>query len=97
MRISASIRPRGLKKGVSTEKFYREGLHYKGEHGPDIRDVVGHLELDAYSGQETLLFAAFYRLFGGYNIGDETRLVIYDKGGKELFSYERTPEEDSNV
>lgn len=93
MLIRVSTRPSGIKKGVSTEKFYREGFGYKAENGPDIRDVVGKLELNARCGNDTLMLAALYRLFASYDLGDEHRMVLYDKDGKELMTYERSTKE----
>lgn len=95
MRISASTRPRGLKKGLTTKKFYHEYLGYKKDEHPDIRDTVGKLELSATCGSDTLLFASLFRLFGRYDLGKEAKLVIYDKDGEMLVQYERNlePEE----
>jgi hypothetical protein len=97
MRITASTRPRGLKKGLTTKKFYRDFLGYKKDEHPDIRDTVGKLELSATCGNDTLLFASLFRLFGRYDLGQEAKLVIYDKDGEMLIQYERNLKAEPEV
>jgi hypothetical protein len=62
MRITASVRPQGLKRGVRTESFYR---HIGLKDSPDVRDVVGTLTLSATKGDELQFLAALNKFWRG--------------------------------
>ena len=62
MRVAANVRPRGLRKGVSTKSFYK-GIGYKDPHGPDVRDVVGTLTLSVTQRPELAFLAAMREFF----------------------------------
>lgn len=84
MFISASTRPRGLKRGVSTAKFYRDA-GYTGRIPPDVRDIVGTLVLSPRSSEDFELVRDLYLFFRA----DEAEMRIVINGCETVFARKR--------
>lgn len=65
---------------------------------PDIRDVVGTLELSATKPSETIFLAAVHKCLSDfYPNQDGYHLKIFDKDGKECFSVGPEPNPDLRI
>ena len=93
MHIEAKLRPRGLKKGVRTEAFYK-AIGYKSEYGPDVRDVVGCLTLSATQKDDFLILA---QLFKYYRTHDKPRSLTINIDGEGVLHIENKGETESNA
>lgn len=87
MRIRASIRPQGLRKGLTTKAFYK-GICYKNPFGPDVRDVVGTLIMSATRNSDLAFLAAVHQFF----ITDKAASISIVIDGKEAASMSREAE-----
>ena len=75
MMTKGSIRPKGLKRGVSTKKWCAAlGV------AEDLRETCGNLELTASGPQD----AEFLRQMFWAMTGREYTIVIFDKKGEEV-------------
>lgn len=88
MRVEASTRPKGMKKGLRTEAFYK-AIGYESECGPDVRDVVGTLTLSVTRANEIFVLA---ELFNFYRTDAQEKKLTITIDGKETCVVERKPE-----
>jgi hypothetical protein len=80
MLISASIRPRGIKRGVSDKKLAAAlGIE------PCLTKMVGRLELSANRPQEFAFLHAIYEAF--HPVKNQSSKIIVEIDGKPLMSY----------
>lgn len=82
MLISASVRPRGLKRGV-TDKKLGELLGFKEAVG--LNDVCGKLELSADKPSEFFFLKYLYEAVG--DRGNKAVKVTVEIDGKEVAKY----------
>jgi len=85
MRIRASVRPGGLRRGVTTKKWY-QALGLKDMHCIDLRDVVGKLELNATGKEDTKVLTMLHKCLAGFPNPEGYVLKIFDKSGEEVAS-----------
>ena len=76
MNIGLSVRPSGLKKGVSTKKWC-QALGFPQEVG--LSKTCGQIELNAQGPQDCAFLLAVSNALSG-----KGRIVIYDEDGKEV-------------
>ena len=87
MLISASVRPRGLKRGRNMEKKLAEILHCEA----DLRDMVGRLELSADRPSEFAFLRELYWVIGGDRWGGGGTIQITNARGHK-FTYSQPVE-----
>lgn len=78
MQIIANVRPKGLKRGISTKRFYKL-LGFKDESGPDVRDVVGALTLSARQPSEFIFLAELRKAL----VSHTSASIVVTVDGKE--------------
>ena len=82
MLISADVRPRNLKKGVSLKKFC-EALGFKDMVG--LRQLCGRLELSGETQSEFAFLTALNEAFCPWH--DKSSRIVVEIDGKQVCSY----------
>lgn len=92
MLISAAVRPRNLKRGVTDKKL---GKMLGFEEAVGLTQVCGRIELSADRPQEFFFLRELYRALTPFTGMKSARIIIEINGKEEaVYSYDKEEEKD---
>lgn len=86
MLIQASVRPRNMKRGITTKKLCHE-LGFNEEVG--LTKICGRLDLSATRHQDFGILVALLNALSP--VGDDSSEIVIKRNGKEVMTYKHEP------
>jgi hypothetical protein len=87
MLIDASVKSKLAKRGTNDKIAGLLSKATKNKVEPDLRDMVGKLELNADCPNDYFLLRSLYAVVTGTDHGGGGRIIIYDRDGIKLADY----------
>lgn len=88
MQISASVKSKVMKRGSEKKLAKLLTKLSKKPIDPDLRDMVGNLELNATWADDFFLLKELYGILKGSDYGGGGRILLFDKTGTQVMEWQ---------